>query len=491
MEDATTDGSARVVAYHGLGYVGLTGALHFAHAGFTVIGYDPNAALVEAINSGCLPPAMQHFISYLGEDAKPERYQEKFRATSRWDAISGRDVSLPKPSVHIIAVPTEKNDEPWMELVQDVVKKLLDDPETGDALIIIESTLTPGTIDEILNQRFEPEREYLIAHAPRRDWFAGVDKSLATVSRVVGGIDPVSTRRAIAVLEHVTPLSKILRTDHRTAELVKPLENALFHLPIMLGHEIAMRYPDHDVAKALELAVTHWRFSSFGGLYVGLGSGGRCVPMGPKYLIAGGEGAERDKRPVDEVVEYNVGLLERSLMVEQDITDASLTMIVDYLFELNGPADAREMWVDLTGSVLILGLGYRPDFNDFGFSPGLRLAKRLRAATPKVEVYVHDGVASTVQVDAAIAELRGAYHRHVIEHHSPAPPFTAPYTGPQYDVVVLATPHAIFDQVPAHLMKSGTLVLDARGTWASWAAGEEAKRLDVIYRQVGRPGWRG
>jgi len=250
------------IVIHGLGYVGLTCAAHFAKSGVNVIGYDPDQSVVDAINAG--KPKAGEFLGYLGDNIQGL----PFRATTDFTEVCAH-------RIHIIAVPTEKDGEPWMLLVRRVVWTLLDVLPIG-SLIIIESTLTPGTIDQLMKE-YTGEHGCLVAHAPRRDWFADPEKNLATIPRVLGGFTPAATEAAAKVLEDVTPAELILQTDHRTAELVKPLENALFHLPIMLAHEMALIYPGHDVREAVRLASTHWRFASFGGLYLGMGSGGRCL----------------------------------------------------------------------------------------------------------------------------------------------------------------------------------------------------------------------
>jgi UDP-N-acetyl-D-glucosamine dehydrogenase len=467
------------IVYHGLGYVGLTGAIHFAKSGVNVIGYDIDQSVVDAVNAG--KPKAGEFLGYLGgtnlQIGDKPRNRLPFRATTDFTEVCAH-------RIHIIAVPTEKDGEPWMLLVRHVVWTLLDVLPIG-SLIIIESTLTPGTIDQLMKEYTGGTHGCLIAHAPRRDWFADPEKNLATIPRVVGGFTPGATEAAVKVLEDVTPAELILQTDHRTAELVKPLENALFHLPIMLAHEMALIYPGHDVREAVRLASTHWRFASFGGLYLGMGSGGRCVPLGPKYLVAGAEVASveaalHDPKPY---------LLTSALDTEQEITRWTALAI-------DRAVGTTE--VDRATRVAILGIAYRPGFADLGFSPALRLAQQLRNAHAHWMIDLHDATATPAAVQAAVIPDRFGNLTGENPDVFATPAELAVKLG-IYDVVVVVTPHwAAYEDLgcDAGRVEYGTLpwrpgqiIFDARGIWSGYA--ERFAQLGVTYHQVGTPGWLG
>lgn len=419
------------IVYHGLGYVGLTGACHFKLAGVRdVIGYDPSQEVVDAINAG--RPKANEFLGYLGADQAPLP-----RATTSWSEVAHH-------GIHILAVPTERVDEPFMDIVLDVVTRLLATIPSGGT-IIIESTLTPGTIDTMLARpggRRVIDGEVFLIHAPRRDWFADPAKNVSNMVRVVGTYGNAAGAMALAILGIVTPPDKIRLTHYRVAELVKPLENALFQAPISIAHEMAVAYPHVDVAEAVELASTHWRFASMGGLYVGLGAGGRCVPMGPKYLAAG---------------------TGRPAIATTDLNYANGAVV-----------EALGRWIaDRTSlvSVTVCGVAYRPDFADFGGSPGLALADRLMVAGKRVRIHdpfvVSSYRAHTTVSDADLPTILGAS-----------------------DVIVLGTPHAPYvDLVNRIPWRSTSLpqqvVFDARGLWA----GKVPSFVD--YRRVGSAGWLG
>jgi UDP-N-acetyl-D-glucosamine dehydrogenase len=439
------------IVYHGLGYVGLTGAVHFAQVGVDTLGYDPDEEVTIAINAG--KPRAGDFLQYLSD----VDYRQHFKATSNFsDVLKTRAGLNGLHSVHILAVPSEKNGEPWMALVLRCIKQLADELPLADAdthhLIIVESTCSPGTLDEA---KKEIDREdILLAAAPRRDWFADPKKNLSTIKRVVGGVGHTATFCAVRVLQHVTPADNIIVTDHKTAELVKPLENALFHLPIMLGHELALTYPNHNIAEALSYAVTHWRFESFGGLYIGLGSGGRCIPLGAKYL--------------------NSNFGKSTLLSNAVEIDKCMPMHV-----ADSAIDAHCRLVESTAtnganrikSALILGAAYRPGFRDAGLSPGLRIAKEFQVAAHTAcvidPVFTSDEITAMGAKPSRIEDIN------------------------EYDIVVLATAHKEFLDLPSWegWKPYKQVIVDAQGHWKNFKAHFEGN--GCVYLRVGEAGWRG
>lgn len=421
------------VAYHGLGYVGLTGAVHFALAGVDVIGFDPDPAIAEAVNSGT--PKHGEFLSYLGD--KLGAASGHLRATTQFADTLVADV-------HIIAVPTERKGEPLSDIVFDVLTKLWLGAKDG-AVVLIESTLAPGTIDTWLRSLATTSStrtvtdigtaKFHLAVCPRRDWFADQSKSLLTLPRIVGGITPLSTEMAVDVLSTVS--TKILRTTYRTAEITKALENALLHVPLMFVHQLAMALPEHDVAEAVRLAGTHWRLMP---LYLNVGTGGRCVPLGSKYLLGvAGETLAIGKAVVD---------------AEEEVRRAAAVTMRNQVGH---------------GIVAVLGIAYRPGFRDMGLSPGLDVAKHLHKTG---NVVIHD----PMWTDDELVAMTGLET-------------TSLDRLGEVSGIVLATPHADYHELPerAELWRKGQVVLDAQGAWMDYR--ELFAERGVRYVCVGEPGW--
>ncbi len=434
------------IVVHGLGYVGLSAALSYARAGWHVIGYDPDAQRVEALNAG--RPHVEAALWYLNTDVTAEALVERgaLRATANFGHVL--DVTT-----HVVAVPTEQDGKPVDRIVLAVLKRLLVDRFGPPLTVLVESTLMPGTVDQFLAAQ-PAARDSLglgaaLAVCPRRDWFADPEKNLATLPRVVGGVTPRCTERAVEIIKSVS--REVLTTDYRTAELTKALENALFHIPVVFLHQLAYALPDHNVAEAARLATTHWRFSSFGSLYLGFGTGGRCVPLGTEYLV--GAAQVHGLRSLDAIL----GALT--------IGEAALQWDEEFrrVVAVAAAGDRRP-------AALVLGVAYRPDFRDAGRSPGLGVARQLAKFGAAVSV------ADPMWAPAELEALAGL-------------PVWRPDHGlAQFDVVLLATPHTAYRDLPLDpSWRGGQRVLDGQGAWAGYRSVFDAR--GVSYRRVGEPGW--
>lgn len=431
----------KLIAIHGLGYVGLTAAVHYAKVGWTVLAYDPDTRVVGALAAG--RPRAGDFLAYLHTEL--EALLERGDVRRPGCIIPTDDLTdvLFAP-VHSIAVPTERAGHPCDDIVEGVLHRLIEHCDAG-TLILVESTLSPGTMDRVLAKARRAEH-HLLAVCPRRDWFADSRENLATVPRVVGGVTPAATQRAKEVLTTVSKHVLVPQGSepaYRTAELTKALENAQLHVQVMMAHELAMNAPQHDVAEAIRLAGTHPRLKP---LYIGFGSGGRCVPLGSQYLL-----------PLHSH-------REASLLKRAGEVDAEMRVAV-----------ARAVARRACKTALVLGIAYRPGFKDAGLSPGLAVARHLRASFG-VEVTVADPCWDP----ASLRDLTG------FPVHE-----TIPGDLTAYDAVLLATPH--FEYAPlitsSCTWRSGQFVLDAHGTWT--VVRDLLLERGVLYKQVGMAGWDG
>jgi nucleotide sugar dehydrogenase len=438
-----------MIAIHGLGYAGLTAAVHFAKEGCDVVGYDVDQNVVDAINAG--KPRANDFLSYLATDVAALVQQGRLRATTNFEDVATREV-------HLLDVPTEKDGMPYMTLIKDVIAKLALSVPT-DALIIVESTVAPGTTDELLKEdadfyaRMVEDGSLDYAICPRRDWFADPTKNLSTLPRVVGGFGVRSTGHAREILSIVAKSHLLLESDYRTAEVTKALENALLQVPVMFAYELAAELPDVNVAEALRLACTHWRFVSLGGLHLGFGTGGRCVPLGTQYL------AEAVRKRGQWL-----GLGEAAIRANK-VFPARISKIVRAAMRTS---DDRS---------LVLGIGYRPEFKDAGSSPGLAVARAL--AKHHVLVTIHDHLFSDEELCRMVEEGENVT---VLRDRA-----LEDKIG-DFDFVLLATPHGRYATLPAQgRWRPGQVVLDGSGAWAGQRA--RFRDLGVRYVRVGEPGW--
>lgn len=419
------------VVYFGGGYCGLTGAVHFAKAGFKVIIVDINLAVVKAINAGqCLG---HDFLQYVDKELSEFIASEQIQCVQYFDYYSYPDVSA-----YIITVPSEQEGIPNVSIVELVFKNICYHT-SAESLICIESTLIPGTIDDFL--KLQEYRGQKVVVAPRRDWFADPAKNLGNLDRVVGGINTESAVAGLKLYQDVTVIDKIHITHYETAELVKVVENSLLHVQIMLAQELSFAYPNLDVREAFALAGTHWRLSN---IYPGFGSGGRCIYTAPYYLLKG--------------------------MSPNKVTNRLLTTMIELdMFSRN--AILNNVLSFNVDTILVLGIGYRPGFKDAGSSPGLYIAQQLCLKNKKVIVV--DPYFSQEEIEALI----------------PGAIVGTPEI--ECDLVILATPHKTFVDLPRNpkFITNKDMIIDAQGTWLCYKQLFENNNID--YRAVGTPNWLG
>src|SRR2546428_539333 len=412
------------IAVWGTGFIGLSTMAYFARRGIKCIGYDLAPQIVEDINNGKI--TLTGFQQWLGFSIGPLVKNGLMHATTNVTEI----LDDPATKVHFIAIPTERNGKPWDGGLFDVSKKLsAKKVENGPDLVIVESTLAPGQCDNILVDTLKKSgrqvpRDFLVAVAPRRDWFDNPGLNLNTIPRVVGGIDEESTKEATSVASIVC--SKIVPvSSHRVAELVKSTENSFRALNIAFANALSRAYPDVNVNELINAAATKWNYLAH---YPGIGTGGYCISLAPKYLL---EGATNKGNQLDFLAMINT------------INESQTDFVSDVV--------ARA----LPGSrVGILGLSYKRNLKVHVLSPSLPLAKRLQQS--KKEVLIHDPFYSADEVKK-IASVAS---------------FDYPNDLRNFDAVIVAVPHSEYTETPLptliRVLRGGTLVIDAEAAWDSY-----------------------
>lgn len=259
----------------GLGYIGLPTAAVAAWQGLQVVGVDTNEKVVETVNRGEI-----HIVEPgLDELVRQAVAQGNLKATN-----------TPQPSdVYLVVVPTpfKGNHEPDISYVEAAVRSVIPLFKQGD-LLIIESTSPVGTTQRMARLIFElrpelRERMY-VAYCPERVLPGNVLHELVHNDRVIGGIDPASTERAVAFYSQFVR-GRLHRTDAKTAEMCKLTENASRDVQIAFANELSLicEKAGIDVWELIELANRHPRVNI---LQPGSGVGGHCIAVDPYFITA-------------------------------------------------------------------------------------------------------------------------------------------------------------------------------------------------------------
>ena len=338
IQDLMTSGRRRAGVW-GLGYIGHSTFAALVEANVSVVGFDIDPVRV---SGGASILTGEHHMSEATDDD---------RLILRGDVI-----------VHFVAVPTERRDQPSDEAITDVFRRILnavaDGRQPRGVLVVVESTLAPGTTDGLLlpmitEAGLVPDEDVLVALAPRRDWLTFGRDGLRTLDRVFGGIGPRSSALARVFLSLMTDTLHEART-HVEAELVKCVENAYRHVEVTLANQLTLAFPHVDMVDVLRLAGTKWNMSEY---HPSFGTGGYCVPLAGRYLLQG-TGHPEELTLVSQALTTDDGIRKR---VIESVADA--------------------------GPVLILGLAYKGNVKVATLSPTIAMARRLRELAVEHAVY--------------------------------------------------------------------------------------------------------
>jgi len=349
----------------GLGYVGLPVACLFAEAGFDVVGVDIQAERVAKINAGVSPIAGKEpgLAELLAEVVRAG----KFHATTDYAELVDCDVVTIN-----VETPVDEKHVPRYVALRSSLRSLGPVLQEG-ALIIVESTIAPGTMARVVKPLLEESSGkranagFFLGHCPERVMPGKLLANLRGVSRVCGGEMPETAETMIALYRHIVA-AELDPADCVTAELVKTAENAYRDVNIAFANEVALicEAVGGDVWRVRELVN---KSPGRNMLRPGAGVGGHCIPKDP-WLLAY-EAQER-------------GAPIRLIPAARAVNEAMPLHIVELLEDALAEASK-----ELAGSrILVLGYAYLENSDDTRNSPSAVLVARLRALG--AEVVIHD-----------------------------------------------------------------------------------------------------
>ena len=259
----------------GLGYIGLPTSLMLASHGKQVIGVDVDEQLVKQLREGKLT---------FQEDGLEELFSEAIAGGIRFES------SCPKAQIYILAVPTPfdkdtKKIDP--SYVITATHNVLDVCPKG-SIIIIESTVSPGTLDKfvrpaIAQRGFVVGEDVHLAHAPERIIPGKMIRELRENARVIGADSPEVAEK-IRDMYTSFCIGEIVITDIRAAEMAKVVENTYRDINIAFANELSKicRQDGLDVYEIIRISNMHPRVDI---LQPGPGVGGHCISVDPWFLV--------------------------------------------------------------------------------------------------------------------------------------------------------------------------------------------------------------
>ena len=347
----------------GLGYVGLPLAVEKAKAGFKTIGFDVQKEKVDAVNAG---------HNYIGDvvDSDLAKLVEEGMLSATTNFAFVKDVDF---IAICVPTPLDEHQQPDISYVKssaEAIAKYL----TKETMVVLESTTYPGTTEELIKPILEKgsglkcEQDFYLGFSPERVDPGNLIYKTKNTPKVVGAIG----KDAVEVI--ATMYRAVLDGDVKEvsspaiAEMEKILENTYRNINIGLVNELAMLCHEMkiDMWEVIDAAKTKpYGFQAF---YPGPGLGGHCIPLDPYYLSW-------------KAREYgfHTSMIESSMMINDRMPE--------YCVERASKILNRHK-KSLNGSrVLVLGVAYKQDIDDYRESPALRVIEELNKTGAEVVYY--------------------------------------------------------------------------------------------------------
>ena len=324
----------------GLGYIGLPTALMMASHGVEVVGTDYNRKLVDTLNAG---------HTTFKEDGLDDLFKDAVKAGIKFTT------EYQKTDMYIVSVPTpydkfsKKVDACY---VVAAVKEVMKVCPKG-ATVVIESTVSPGTIDKFVRPAikatgFKIGEDINLVHAPERIIPGNMVYELLYNNRTIGA-DKREIGEAVKKCYASFCRGEIVVTDIRTAEMTKVVENTFRAVNIAFANELARicRHDNMDVYEIVKICNMHPRVNI---LQPGPGVGGHCISVDPWFLV--GDYPQLAK-VIDESMKTN---------------DSQPTFVLERIYEImdeNGITDNRKAG--------LYGITYKENVDDIRESPTLQM----------------------------------------------------------------------------------------------------------------------
>lgn len=359
-----------VVGVVGLGYVGLPLAVEKAKAGFVTIGFDIQKSKVDMVNAG-----KNYIGDVVNEDLEGLVKIGLLSATTDFVQVAKADcVSICVPT------PLDEYQQPDISYVKTTAESIVPYMHK-EMLIVLESTTYPGTTEELLKPILESSglkcgEDFYLVFSPERVDPGNLIYKTKNTPKVVGGVTPMCTEVAATLYEKILDAPVFRVSSPAVAEMEKILENTYRNVNIGLVNELAILCNKMGINfwEVIEAAKTKpYGFQAF---YPGPGLGGHCIPLDPYYL----SWKARE-------FGFHTSMIETSMMINDRMPE--------YCAERAGKILNRHKKAVNGSEILVLGVAYKQDIDDYRESPAIRVIEELEKEGASV-VY-HDPYISEYQ----------------------------------------------------------------------------------------------
>lgn len=410
---------AITVGVVGLGYVGLPLAVEKAKAGFQTIGFDVQEQKVDWVNDG-----HNYIGDVVDDDLKTLVQQGMLRATNDFSFI--RDVDF---IAICVPTPLDAYQQPDISYVKSSTEAIAGYLKKG-SIVVLESTTYPGTTEELLKPILEAGsgltcgEDFYLGFSPERVDPGNKHYNTKNTPKVVGGVGKDATEVIAAMYRAVLAGDILEVSSPAVAEMEKILENTYRNINIGLVNEMAIICDKMGISVWEVIDAAKTKPYGFQAFYPGPGLGGHCIPLDPYYLTW--KAREYD---------YHTKLIETSGEINnympQYVIERAARVLNRHRKPLNG------------SKILILGVAYKNDIDDYRESPALKVIENFEKQGSEVTFF-----------DPYIPEykFKGQKHQGLTE-------LTIETVG-QYDLVVITTAHGVMDYEAIN--REAQAILDTR-----------------------------
>ena len=358
----------------GLGYVGLPLAVEKAKAGFKTIGFDVQEEKVNLVNEG---------HNYIGDvvdsDLKKLVDEGMLKATTDFSFVKDVDFIA-------ICVPTplDSHQEPDISYVKastEAISKYL----TKGTMVVLESTTYPGTTEELIKPILEEGsglkcgEDFYLGFSPERVDPGNLIYKTKNTPKVVGAIGKDATEVIATMYRAVLEGDVYEVSSPAIAEMEKILENTYRNINIGLVNELTMLCDRMGISMWEVIDAAKTKPYGFQAFYPGPGLGGHCIPLDPYYLSW-------------KAREYgfHTSMIESSMMINDKMPEYCVDRAAKILNKVKKAMNGSK--------VLVLGVAYKQDIDDYRESPALKVIDVLEREgaevtffDPWVKEYKHNG----------------------------------------------------------------------------------------------------
>jgi len=349
----------------GIGRIGLPTALSFAKSGLETIGVDINKNLVDNINLGKFPLKDEPGYDQIFDNVIKNK---KFSATTNIeDAVSNSDLILLS-----LPTPMDENNIPDYSALR-IVASQLSDILYPNSLVIVESTIEPGFIEDEMvsliskSGRLDVENNFFIGVCPENANPGEILHDFTNLPRLVGGINPDISKIIKLIYNFVFAVELVEMPNCKTANAVKLTTNVFRDINIAFVNELALMFEKLgiDTNKVLEAAQKKYNFQVH---YPGSGVGGPCLPINSYQLL------NTAKR-----IGSNLSIIESGRKINEKMPEHVINLVTNTFNEIHESLDKSH--------ILILGISYKPNVKDIQLTPAEEIIKKLQNNGAIIHIY--------------------------------------------------------------------------------------------------------